>query len=883
MRKSNQKKVNRGDYDLRLIPKTSKVKMTFYKGITIPDIIIGFIALISIAITLTSNFPFKWIIVIVILCFTIPLYLTFGETRLYHYIGFLFKYLSSRKVYQKNSKNLQEDITGIIPYNKIENDLIVNRDNSFVGVLQINPIDFRMLSLEKQNGYIEEVFSKVINNINLGDQFAILKLERPLILDSNIEDELERLNVLLSAKDKCNLTKKEWSSRVDIVQDRIQIIDEINSRDTINYSTYYLCLISSNKNSLNTTLERAETIFKNSSISVHRLKEKELLAFLRYGIDNEFDERELDKDKEMKDYFIPNKVTFDLTATKQNNKNLTHFVINNFPLKVGNGWAEGLFDMENTKVIMKLNPVEKTKAIKRIDNTILEIQTKAQKEKVSNQIDTSTHLETLQDLLIGIQTDNETLFDTTIIITVYDEQGQNINKKKVRSRLREMGFGFSEMIGRQFEAYVSSSISLIEKTNISRGIQTTSLAASFPFVSSAILDKKGILIGENKLPVFIDFFKRDEEYVNSNMVIIGKPGSGKSYATKTLLCNLASCDTRVFVLDPENEYGKLAKCLGGKTLNIANGACGKINPFHIISGLDEEGEENSFYSHLQFLEQFYRIILKGINTDSLEILNKITQEMYELKGINSKTDLKKLKPENYPIFDDLYSLVENKEQKEKDDYTKSCLKIILNYISKFKTGGRNSSLWNGYTTFSPNENFVAFNFQKLLANKNDVTANAQMLLVIKWLENEIIKNRDLNIKNKTNKKFVVAIDECHLFIDEKYPIALDFMYQLAKRIRKYNGMLIIITQNIKDFAGNQDTIRKSSAIINVSQYSLIFSLSPNDMTELCKLYENAGAINENEKNSIVHNKRGSAFLILSPNKRTNVDIVASKHIESLFE
>lgn len=314
---------------------------------------------------------------------------------------------------------------------------------------------------------------------------------------------------------------------------------------------------------------------------------------------------------------------------------------------------------------------------------------------------------------------------------------------------------------------------------------------------------------------------------------------------------------------------------------MSSSRLGRINPFEVIGVVDEG--ENAFYSHLQFLEEFYRLILKGINPDSLELLNRITQEMYKAKGITARTNLSKLKSTDYPIFDDLFSIVKERLENEKDDYAKACLKIIENYVSKFATGGRNSDLWNGNTTFSPRENFIAFDFQRLLANKNDTTANAQMLLVLKWLENEVIKNRDYNTLNGTNKKIVVAIDEAHLFIDEKYPIALDFMYQLAKRIRKYNGMLIIITQNVRDFAGTPEIARKSSAIINVSQYSLIFSLSPNDMTELCKLYENAGAINEKEKDAIVHNPRGRAFLISSPSKRSNVDIVATNMTERMFQ
>lgn len=141
---------------------------------------------------------------------------------------------------------------------------------------------------------------------------------------------------------------------------------------------------------------------------------------------------------------------------------------------------------------------------------------------------------------------------------------------------------------------------------------------------------------------------------------------------------------------------------------------------------------------------------------------------------------------------------------ENDDYNRSCLKVIDNYISKFVAGGRNSNLWNGHTSFSPKEQFVSFDFQRLLANKNDTTANAQMLLVLKWVENEVMKNRDKNMRSGKKRRIVVAIDEAHLFIDEKYPIAMDFMYQLAKRIRKYDGMLIIIlSEHIQHLHGRR--------------------------------------------------------------------------------
>lgn len=334
------------------------------------------------------------------------------------------------------------------------------------------------------------------------------------------------------------------------------------------------------------------------------------------------------------------------------------------------------------------------------------------------------------------------------------------------------------------------------------------------------------------------FFVRDRERVNSNMVVIGKSGSGKSYATKMMLANLAAENSKIFILDPENEYTGLAKNLKGKVIDVGSATEGRLNPFHIITGLSDDDEEDggddaakvSFNMHMQFLEEFYRQILTGIEPDALEYLNNITIRMYESKGIDSETDLGRLGPEDYPTFDDLYEKILNDFQMSTGTYSKTNLTVLLNYISKFATGGRNAGLWNGAASISTQENFIVFNFQSLLANKNNTVANAQMLLVLKWLDNEIIKNRDYNLRFGASRKIVIVIDEAHVFIDSKYPIALDFMYQMAKRIRKYNGMQIIITQNVKDFVGTEELARKSTAIINACQYSFISRSLPTTCT-----------------------------------------------------
>ncbi len=869
---------------MRFIPKNTKVKIKFYKNIGMVDIFLMIAIMGLVALTLSSNIPNKYVVMMGILMVTLPLFIPIGDAKLYAIIGYFLKYATSRKTFSRKNGN----IGVVVPYTKIEDNLILNNDNNYVGIIEIKPLEFSMLSEDKQDFIIENVMANIIKSTGIFQEFNIIKLEKPVLFDDYMKNEYTRMQNLIFSNENHDLAEEEFRSRIDIVEDRLNLIDTINSEEKIYASAYYIALHDMDKKSLQSSLRLIESSLKNNNISCKQLNDKDLGIFLKYTYGKDFDERKFDK-YDPKDYIkksIPDTIQFRNLNTKQDNKTLTQFVITDFPLKVPNAWAEEICNIPNTKVIFKIKPVEKDKAIKRIDNAITEILTQNQSSKASVQIDTQTHVETLQGLLAEMQNDNEMLFDTTVIITAYDDGKAVSTKKLVKRKLREYGFKYSEMFGRQIETFLSSQITTFNKTGISRGINSVSLGASFPFVSNAMLDENGILIGENSLPVFVDFFKRDSERVNSNMIIIGKSGSGKSFATKTILAGLASDNAKVFILDPENEYGILTKNLHGKVLDVSSSRQGRINPFHIITTLEDEnidGTSNSFYSHLQFLEEFFKVILVGASADSLELLNKLILDTYSNKKITAKTDIKNLKASDFPTFEDLCNLINSRMAKEKDEYNYGCLKILSNYLSKFKRGGRNSALWNGPTTFNPQENFVCFDFQKLLANKNNVIANAQMLLVLRWLENEVIKNREYNNKFNTNRKIVVAIDEAHIFIDEKYPIALDFMHNLAKRIRKYNGMQIVITQNVKDFVGSVEIARKSTSIINVSQYSMIFSLAPNDMSDLCTLYEKAGQINESESQTIVNLPRGSAFFISGPANRTNISIVATSRTQELFE
>lgn len=853
---------------MRTIPKTSKVKLTFWKDVTIADAAVGLTALAAIAITCSSNFSWRFYLAAAEIAASACLFIPAGNERLYVRFAHLFRFLFRKKTYKGS------ECETICPYKAISENAIENRDGSLTGAIEVDPIDFQMLTDEGQDAAIEGPMSRILNSADEGETVFLEKVDRPLVLDGEMKAETERIATLADLKRDGLLSQDEHYARCDITQSRMNAIDGMNDGSE-KAPRYYIAIAGTSKASIDEKLSSAITLLGMSGITAKRLGGKELAALIRYGNGEEFDERGASE----KDALTPSSARFGLTGAKQCGKQLCHFAVYGYPTRVPNGWAGRFFSIPNTKAVLRASPVPKDKAMRRLDNAILELQTKQGTGKTSEQMDRSTHEDTLESLLAGIQEGGDTLFDATLLITSYDEPGKADSKKAVRTALREMGLQFTEMPGRQEDAYISSFLSSTERTRVTNGIPTGALAASFPFDSDRICEENGLYMGESAEPAFIDFWKRGGDRINSNAVIIGQSGSGKSYATKALLAGLASSGVRVFVLDPEDEYGALAKSLGGQSIDVATGARGRINPFQIVGTM---GEEGAFYTHLQFLEGFYRLILQGISPDALELLNRLTGAMYQQKGIGPETKAGTLKEADYPTFDDLFALIEKRLSESAEDYERSLLRTLENYVSRFTEGGRDSDLWDGPTTLRPKEAFVAFDFQRLFESKNDVTANAQMSLILRWLENEVIENRARNERDKTDRKVAIAIDEAHLFIDEKRSVALDFMYQMAKRIRKYDGMLIVVTQNVKDFAGSPEIARKTTALINVSQYSLIFNLSPSDMSDLRKLYEGAGGINERECYSITHSPRGRAFLILSPNKRAGLWVGATELTEKAF-
>ncbi|MDD2564469.1 MAG: hypothetical protein PHU27_09670, partial [Salinivirgaceae bacterium] len=264
---------------MRIIPKNTKIKLQFYKGVTITDVIIAVVGLAFLSLAVTSNFHQKWIIAMAILVVVAPLYIPLGEMKLYNALGYALKFLFAKKSFSKKKKG-KVNIGAIVPYEKIQDNLIRQKENGFTGIIEIKPIEFNLLSEYKQNYFIDGLFSNILKNIGVYQELDIIKLERPIIFDDYIKNELTRVQNIIRANENGDLSEAEFRARATVLEDRINIIDKINSEEKIFTSSYYLAVHDIDKKSLQNVLDLIQAMLKNNNLEAKQLNDKQLALFI---------------------------------------------------------------------------------------------------------------------------------------------------------------------------------------------------------------------------------------------------------------------------------------------------------------------------------------------------------------------------------------------------------------------------------------------------------------------------------------------------------------------------------------------------------------------------------------------------------------------------
>ena len=869
---------------MRIIPKKIKVKNTVWKCYSMPDILVALVVFAIIFISITAG---NWGVAVVMGLFAVIMFMPTSDGIFYSCILENLKFLFSKKKYEKNAVKEKERIDTLIGLKEIKENGLIEYANGYFGrVIKVGQKNFGIEDVVQQNIDID-YFANAFKFLDGTQSADIVKIDRPVNLDEFSYEVFERLTDVKDGLDEEKIKK----IKINLLQERIDQLDRLNNIRKQYISNYYIVVYGKNEIDLENNAVNIATEINKCGIETKILGRIDTAVFLKYSYSRNFDEREVGtiKEENILDWITPKEVEFKSNRYTIDGTEAAVLTIADYPLRVKNAWGADLFNIPNTKVVMHVKPVDRYKAIKRIDKVIGEMETKQiLSEKASEANSAETHRATMHTLLDSLQTENESLLDVTLTVTAYNYLNDTNYKKKVRRSMLTGNFKPSMLYGLQMEGFKSANISPVSTlSNFERGINSSSLAAVFPFVRTFVMDKGGYMLGENKsnrYPFIFNLWKRGNLYQNSNGFVIGKSGSGKSYFMKTMIANEWANNTRIIVLDPEAEYLNLTRALSGNIIDVGNAKEGRINPFHIYKVLTEDGTTAdpvvTFNTHLKMLESFFKIAFENVSADILELINNLAVETCERKGITEMTDCTNLTPDEFPTFSDMYETLTSKDWESMDALTMRDMRTVERHLQKF-VNGRFRDIWNAPSTLKVDAGLIDFNFQSLFANKNNTVANAQMLLVFRFIEQEIINARELN-KNGKNLRTMIVCDEAHLFIDAKFPIALDFFFSMSKRIRKYGGSFIPATQNIADWNANEELRGKTSAIIKNSQYTFIFKLSAPDMKDVLDVYKVGDSFNADEQRMIISAVTGQAFFIGSTELRASVKIISGEYAQTLF-
>lgn len=409
-----------------------------------------------------------------------------------------------------------------------------------------------------------------------------------------------------------------------------------------------------------------------------------------------------------------------------------------------------------------------------------------------------------------------------------------------------------------------------------RVLPASSVANLYPFNYSGKTDPNGFYLGRDKFGsnILADFNRRADDKTNANILILGNSGQGKSYLLKLILCNLRESGMHIIGLDPEMEYEDLTLNLGGCFIDLMSGEF-IINVLEPKSW-DEIGDPkdteapqafrqtSKLSQHISFLKDFFRTY-KDFTDREIDTIEIMLGRLYEKWGITDRSNFDRLKHTDYPILSDLYDFIEteykNFDESHRQLYTADSLReICLGLHSMCK--GAESKFFNGHTNITSND-FITFGVKGVLnASKN--LRNALLFNVLSYMSNELL----------TTGNTAASIDELYLFLTNL--IAIEYIRNFMKRVRKKESAVILASQNLEDF--NVEHIRElTKPLFSIPTHQFLFNAGSID----AKFYMDTLQLEKSEYDLIRYPQRG-VCLYKCGNERYNLMVQAPPHKEVLF-
>ena len=408
-----------------------------------------------------------------------------------------------------------------------------------------------------------------------------------------------------------------------------------------------------------------------------------------------------------------------------------------------------------------------------------------------------------------------------------------------------------------------------------RMLPAGSVANFYPFNYSGKTDPKGIYIGKDKYGsnIVVDFDRRESDKTSANILILGNSGQGKSYLMKLLICNLLEAGKSVISLDAEHELEELCGNLGGCFIDLMAGEK-RINVLEVrcwdegdTSETDESVPEAFRKStllarHISFLKDFFRAY-KEFSDPQLDTIEIMLSKLYQKWGITEETDFRQLAPEDYPILSDLYALMEEelRHYQAGSLYTRELLQEVLLGLHSLCMGA-DAPFFNGHTNIT-GDRFLVFGVGGMLTAAKSLR-NALLFNVLAYMSDRLL----------TAGNTVAALDELYLWLSN--PVAIEYIRNCLKRVRKRDSALLMASQNLEDF--DQEGVREmTKPLFAIPPHQFLFN--PGSIGR--RFYMDMLQLDEAEFELIRHARRGECLFKCGA-ERYLLEVKAPPHKAALF-
>ncbi|MGB9707399.1 MAG: VirB4-like conjugal transfer ATPase, CD1110 family [Microgenomates group bacterium] len=551
----------------------------------------------------------------------------------------------------------------------------------------------------------------------------------------------------------------------------------------------------------------------------------------------------------VKDIIAPSFIEVDFNYLKIDEKYYRTLFVVGYPRYVSANWLYPLITFDHPLYIsMFVYPTETKGVLDQLKRKIAEMEATIENEiKAGKVVDPA--LQVALDDALALQAElakgAERFFQFGLYITIPADSKEELDQitKQVDSVLSSLLIIARCATLQMEEGFKSTLPMFYDKLQVWRNMDTTSLALTFPFATASLTANEGILYGINEHDGSLIIFDRFT-LENANSVILGKSGGGKSFLVKLETLRLLMMGVDVIIIDPENEYQKLAQSVGGEFMVFSPSSPYKINPFDLST---EEIDPDELSNKILDLHSLMKVIMGELTPAQDALLDRALVLTYKEKGIINDPETFKNEP---PLLEDLYKVLLGMETPE--------AKELADRLEKFVSGSA-SGIFNQHSNFDIKNPFTVFGIRDLEENLRPVA----MYIVLDYVWNRIRKER---------KKRVLVVDEAWYLIKNKDSGA--YLHSFAKRARKYLLGLTTITQDVEDFLSTDE----GKAIITNSSLQIILKQSTAAVEKISETFYLTGG----EKHFLLSAGVGEG-LFFAGKSHVGFRVIASDEERSLIE